>query len=777
MKIPPSASRRLAPSVSCLLLLLLPSCGADFGAIEDLKPYVVEATASTSENRHFTAEFAFDGDPETRWSSEFRDGQWILARFAHPCRISGLTLVWEDACPREYTVEVSSDQANWTTVAKGTREKGGADSITLVAPVEASYVRVNCLRRATEWGNSLFEIEIVGQPSGPRPEKSLIGFEPPPTPWDKRCREIRDRLMAAAAADPKTSAGMTDDQFLELVSRRAFDFFWHETNPENGLTLDQAENFRSSEKQKIASVANAGYALSAYAIGAKRGWVTRAEAIERVRTTLRFFLSPKMKHVQGFYYHFLDMFTAELDGSTELSSIDSALFLCGVITAQEEFRDDSEVVELADRIIERMNWRWMLNGHPHFPSHGATQEGKFLDARWGSTTEGMICYLVGIGAPRHPMPAASWGAFDRHTGEYKGFEPVIEYGAQSIFRFQYPCLWYDFRNRHDGFCDYFENGAEATLAMRQYCIDQARSFPKSYGPMLWGLGAANGPGDRYYIYGFPPGGDPYSPVDGTVVIYAIAGSVPFVPELAIPALRFIYDNHHESWGKYGFTDAINPTLGIVTRRVVGLDQGTVLLAIENYRSGFVWDRFMRHPLVKRTTAAIGWTATPSPDPAAGPLNLSGAWRFRTGDGDFAGASVDDASWKTLIAPDRWENQDAAFANYDGVAWYRTTFELTAERLAAWRGQNLVFHVGAIDDDDASYLNGVKIGETSGENAWRRERIYTVPIETLKEGRNTVAIRVSDGTGFGGVWRRPLRIGPLVPAEWQPVNRAASRVKR
>lgn len=752
------------------LVLLLASCGGSGLPSQDLTRWFVAASASTTESRHLSGEFAFDGDLKSRWASAFQDNQVLIGTLAAPARIETIELSWESACATDYDVALSEDGQAWTTVIQRRGSQGGLDTIALAAPVRAQHVRIHCLKRKTDWGNSLFEVRLFGSPDAPAPARSLVGFEAVPNAWDKRSREIRDRLMAAAAADPASSAGMSDDAFLELVSRRAFDFFWYETNPDNGLTLDQAENFRSSERHTSASIASVGYALSAYVIGVNRGWITREEARTRILNTLRFLASGGTPHNRGFYYHFLDLFTGKPDAGTELSSIDTALFLCGLITAIEEFRGDSEVVSIGEELVDRVDWQWMLNGHPHFPAHGVGANGQFLSARWGSTTEGMLCFLMGIGAPTHAMPGSAWRAFDRHTEEYKGYRFAVEYGFQSIFRFQYPCLWYDFRNRHDGTVDFFENGVEATLAMRQYCLDLAPSFPKSYGPNLWGLGAANGPQDIYRIYGFPPG-QPYDAADGTVVIYGIAGSLPFVPELAIPALRNIYDNHRAAWGKYGFTDAINPQLGIVTDRVIGLDQGTLLIAIENYRSGLVWKRFMSSPVARKFDAAVGWTRTPDPSAPAGPVNLAGSWNLVTADAVAAVTSEGSMPGaRNVIAPDRWENQDPTLSSFDGVATYARAFTVEDTRLAAWRGQRIVFHAGGIDDGDEVFVNGQSIGSTPPDGSWNKPRTYDVPSGLLKAGRNVIAVRVRDTGGFGGLWRRPLRIGPYIPAEFQPVRR-------
>ncbi len=728
----------------------------------DLKPFIASAAASSAESG-CTPDRAFDGQPSTRWSNAFKDGEWIEGSFDRPVRIERLNIRWENARAIDFSVRLFNTRSNWVEVGRRTDAIALEDEIAFPRPLSALALRIECSRRSTDWGNSIWEVDMFGTTQGNPPSNRLIAVQGPVTPWQLREREVARQLLAQAAADPETSAELDDAEFLDLVARRAFDYFWYETNPTNGLTKDRARSFMSSEECSIASVAAVGFALTAYAIGAEEKWVPRDEALDRTRHTLRAFASGPIRHLNGFFPHFVDLFTAADSPGTEISTIDTTLFLAGMIVAAEYFQDP-EVSELSRLIFERVDWNWARNGNPNVVSMGVDAGGNFLSAGWGSMNEGILLYLLAMGSPTHPLPVNCWYAIDRHTGDYAGYTFVIEYGFQSIFRFQYPALFYDFRGRTDkAGMDYFENATLAVLAMREYCIRQAENFPDSYGPDRWGLGAADGLGDRYMIYGFPPG-DPYSPTDGTFIPYAIAGSVPFLPQHAIRALRKLYDENRKAWGKYGFADAVNPGQDFVARDAIGIDEGAVLLGIDAYRSQFVWKLFMRNEWIRKSTAAIGWKTRPRSTDRGGPVDLArdASWRLITGGGDQSSPDLDDQSWKKVVVPEFWENAAPELAHYDGSGWYRATFTLDADRLAAWNlsGRPIVLTLGAVDDEDAAYVNGFKVGGTaSGPDVFRKTRRYRLPGTYLRAGRNVVAIQITDHRGTGGIWRTPLEIGP------------------
>jgi hypothetical protein len=729
----------------------------------DLTRYIIKAQASTVSDPEFPAEYAFDGCSTTRWASAFRDGQWVEGYFDRTVSVNQVAIRWELARAADYSIQLLRKDGTWVDVSRCVGDESLMDTVHFSAAMRTSGIRIFCHRRASpEWGNSIYEITAFGFAEGEMPKEKLKIPQVQLSDWVMRERETAARLLKTAGEDLIKSTTMSDDELMELVARRAFDFFWWETNPTNGLTRDRGRNFASSEDARVCSVAAVGFALSAYVIGAERGWVSKEEASARVRTTLRTFDEGPIRNDHGFFPHFVEYTSAADTAGTEISTIDTALFLAGMITAMEYF-DDAEIRERAQRIFERVDWTWSRNGHPHFVSHGVGSNGQFLDARWGSYTEGILIYLIGIGSPSNPLPASSWYAIDRSVGEYEGYSFLCEHGFQSIFRYQYPALWFDFRGKTDQTgLNYFDTVSIATLAMRQYCLRQASLFPYSYGPNLWGLGAADGPGNRYMIYGFPPG-NPYSPVDGTVIPYASIGSLPFVPNHVRLALRTMYDDHHELWGKYGFADSFNPTLSFVARDVIGIDQGTILLGIENYRSELIWKLFMKNEWIRAAMKKMKWISHGSSGNPGGPIDLirSAQWRARPGDGAFASMTLNDSDWKPMLVPERWEYAGEEWTDYNGVGWYRATFELTKNRLQSWlsSGRPIVLTIGAVDDADTTYLNGLVVGQTpSGENVYKQPRSYTIPATLLKEGTNVLAVRVTDVEGMGGIWLPPVRLG-------------------
>ncbi|MCM8779464.1 MAG: hypothetical protein NC834_06780, partial [Candidatus Omnitrophica bacterium] len=394
---------------------------------------------------------------------------------------------------------------------------------------------------------------------------------------------------------------LEDDKFLELVQRKAFEFFWYEANPENGLVKDRANNF-ASDDYKISSVASVGFGLTAICIAEKRGWLSHESAYNRVLTTLKFFRD-KMKREFGFYYHFVHLDTGEPLRKSEVSSIDTALFLAGALFCGE-FYKGTEVEKLAREIYLGVEWNKMLNQGTTLsmgwkPSH--LPDSGFIVDRWSYYSEAMLLYLLAIGSPTHPIPAEYWFEWLRPIRKYKNFVTV---SFPALFAHQYSHLWVDFRNKNDGIADYFQNSVEATLANRQFCIDNMNKY-KTYGLDSWGLTASDGP-EGYNVYGAPP--SIYPPKhDGTIAPTAPGGSVMFTPRESISCLRNLYHQYKEKiWGIYGFSDALNIDKNWFAPDVIGIDLGAMVLSIENYRSGMVWDYFMRNEFIKKAMEKVGF---------------------------------------------------------------------------------------------------------------------------------------------------------------------------
>lgn len=381
-----------------------------------------------------------------------------------------------------------------------------------------------------------------------------------------------------------------DDRFLEDLEHRSFRYFWEQMNPQTGLVLDRTRTDGSAVDENhrtVASIAATGFGLTALCIAAERGWVNRKELRERVRKTLSFF-AHRAEQEHGWFFHWMDANTGERRWSSEVSSIDTALLIAGMLTAKQYFRDDDEIARLATTIYQRIDFPWMLNGHPTLLAMGWRPESGFIKSRWDDYSEHLILYLLAIGSPTHPIAPDSWYAWKRNWNRYDGYAYL---GKTPLFTYQYSQAWIDFRDRREvkgEHIDYFKNSVKATLAHRLFCIDLAKDFP-AYGPDVWGISASDSV-KGYVAWGGPPRD---KAIDGTVVPYAIAGSLMFIPRLALRAVRTISAKYGwRAYGRYGFADAFNPNTGWVDDDVIGIDLGITVLAIENARSGNVWRWFM-----------------------------------------------------------------------------------------------------------------------------------------------------------------------------------------
>jgi hypothetical protein len=414
--------------------------------------------------------------------------------------------------------------------------------------------------------------------------------------------------LANAGSIPSQSSSSLSSQdaaFIEDLSRRSFDYFWEQADPQTGLVPDRARMDGSTLDENhlnVASIAATGFGLTALCIAAERRWIEKEQSKERVHNTLRFFAT-KAFHKNGWFYHWLDAKTGQRRWQSEVSSIDTALLLAGVLTARQYYREDAEIVGLATRIYERIDFRWMLNGHPLLLSHGWKPETGFLRPRWDTYSEDAILYLLAIGSPTHPISPASWYALWRDRYRFEGFSYFTTIGVP-LFMHQYSHAWVDFRNRREtkgDQIDYFENSINATLAHRAFCLTLSREFP-GYGPNVWGITASDS-AKGYLAWGGPPR-DPS--IDGTVVPSAPGGSLMFTPAIALPALKTMRDKFGERvYGRYGFVDAFNPNSGWVDTDVIGINVGIMLLSAENMRTGNIWRWFMQNREIPQALQLVG----------------------------------------------------------------------------------------------------------------------------------------------------------------------------
>jgi hypothetical protein len=405
-------------------------------------------------------------------------------------------------------------------------------------------------------------------------------------------------LISSSARASSETLTKIDNDLLDDIARRSFRYFWENTNPQTGLALDRARTNGEPDDKRIskgvASIAATGFGLTSFCIAADHRWISRETARRRVITTLHFFAYDAPQE-HGWFYHFMDASTGERLWNSEVSSIDTALLLAGVLTSRQFFQDDPQVTALANLVYQRVDFPWMMDGSSTYFSHGWKPEGGFLHYRWDTYSELMILYVLGIGSPTHSISSASWNAWKLPMVAEGGYSFI---GGGPLFIHQYSQAWIDLRDRGwshpaEGSqwrgVDYFANSVAATRAQREiFSKNLSREFP-GYSSNVWGVTASDS------VNGYTAWGnsakDPR--IDGTVVPSAAAGSLMFTPDICVPAMRAMLVRYGKTiYGRYGFADAFNPNTGWVSRYVIGIDAGIALLSAENLRNGRVWQWFM-----------------------------------------------------------------------------------------------------------------------------------------------------------------------------------------
>lgn len=409
---------------------------------------------------------------------------------------------------------------------------------------------------------------------------------------------VLQQQLPEPASEPPYTLTPYDESLLDEFEQAACLYFWEQANSDTGLVKDRSTPSEFDD-YTVASIAATGFGLTALCIAAKRGFIPNNAALSRVRATLKF-LATRMYNQHGFFYHFVDISTGERAFDCEVSSIDTGLLLCGVLTCKQYFTDP-QIHDLARQIFDRVDWLWMLD-HGRTISHGWTPESGFLPYRWNTYCELMLIYLLGIGSHTHAIPAATWDAWWRPIFDFRGERYIGSYAP--LFVHQYSHAWFDFRGKRDRYANYFENSVIATKAHRAFCIGLHDRFP-DYTDNLWGVTASDSV-DGYTWWGGPP---PVGTIDGTLVPSASAGSLPFLPRetlLVLHTMRRRFGN--KLWKRYAYQDAFNPLKNWYNAEIVAINTGIGVLMAENLRTGFVWETFMKNPEAQAGMQLTGFHA-------------------------------------------------------------------------------------------------------------------------------------------------------------------------
>ena len=405
---------------------------------------------------------------------------------------------------------------------------------------------------------------------------------------------------------------ITDGEFLDMVEKKAFDFFLDHQSLSTGLFADTTGG-------GDASIASTGFGIAALCIGAERGWISKYDAQKRIMLALDAFLpnpskigneEPMAEGRYGFFYHFLNINTGKRAGKSEISTVDTAILVCGAITAGEYFAAD--IQNKAKKIYERVEWDKFLckDKGPYFNifSMGWSPERGMLESYWDYYTDEVIMInLLAIGSPAYPVTPDVFYAWIRNKGAYGSGKEFIYSWHGALFSYQYANAWFDFRNLTDQKgVNWFDNSTNATLASRQFCIDNSDKF-KGYAENSWGITSMARPEAYTMHFGTPPTGNGEPEYDGTISPTGPSGSIVFTPYLSLSALKYMYTNYPGLWGQYGLKDSFDLDKNWYSTTYYGIGEAMILLPIENFRTGFIWKYFMKSPFVQDALKKAGFS--------------------------------------------------------------------------------------------------------------------------------------------------------------------------
>jgi hypothetical protein len=415
---------------------------------------------------------------------------------------------------------------------------------------------------------------------------------------------------------------------LDSIQHKTFLFFLHEHHPEWGIVKDRAAVWAP------ASIASTGFGIPSFAIGAERNWITREQAAEITLKILKFFANSVQSTdtnatgYKGFYYHFLRMNTGTREWKCELSSIDTGILMMGILFARNYYNGDNEAENqirlLAATLLERIDWNFLQlpasGKQPNTISMAWSPENGLLDFGWSGYNEGLFLYVLAAGSGMKNVNQSydSWLSTYKWNTPYTGLSHVV---FPPLFGHQFSQAFIDYRGLADKYMkekgiDYFENSRRATYVQRRYATDNPKGWI-GYDSLCWGVTACDGPTEKYdfddkkflgYAGRGTSGKDNTIAEDGTIAPYGPLSSLPFAPEIVLPTIKSINGKYgSQLWGKYGYYDSFNPTAKWVDNDFLGIDEGPMLIMIENFRTGLVWNYVMKDPIIQKGLTKLGYS--------------------------------------------------------------------------------------------------------------------------------------------------------------------------
>ncbi|MFA5292182.1 MAG: glucoamylase family protein [Phycisphaerae bacterium] len=533
-----------------------------------------------------------------------------------------------------------------------------------------------------------------------------------------------------------TPYAMTDEQLLTSIQQATFRYFWDFAHPVSGMAR---ERFALYDRQTV-TTGGSGMGLMTIVVGAERGFITRAQASQRVLTVLTF-LQDVAPRYHGVWSHWMDGTTGatkaadyDANGDPIIAGdiIETADMIVGILTCRQYFDAntpvENEIRSRATQLYEDVEWDWYRRA--------SDTDGKHLwwlwspDSSWQYSfafggCESMNAYILAIASPTHSIPASCYYDGFGDSGGYKNGNRYYNYiqwvsGFETpMFWTHYPFLGFDPRNKNDNYCNYFENSRNIALIDRAYCIANPKGF-SGYSDLVWGLTASYSPWG--YVAHAPGASD-----NGTITPTAAISSMPYTPSESIATLKhFYYTYGSQLWGSLGFYDAFNLDTdpNWFADDYLAIDQGTIVPMIENYRTGLCWNLFMSNPEISPMLESIGWATR-----ADNGLNYEyyeGTW-----------TSLPDFDLLTPTVVGTAHNFDIGLRQRDDNFAFRFTGYLDVVSNAGY-----TFYTYS-DDGSKLYVDGVLVVNNDGQHSVQERSGY----KYLLAGRHTIVVTYFNSDGL------------------------------
>lgn len=419
-------------------------------------------------------------------------------------------------------------------------------------------------------------------------------------------------LIFSNTLNSQNKEKLSDDELLTLVQKQTFKYFWDFAHPVSGLTRERNNSLRLPNNG-VVTFGGSGFGVMAIIVGIEREFITREEGAESMLKILNF-LNKDAQHYHGIWPHWMNGSTGETvsfsrkDDGADL--VETSFMFEGLLAAHQYFtketKEEKQIRGLINKLWREAEWNFFTkNGEDVLYWHWSPNNGWAINMPVKGYNECLITYVLAASSPTYPIKESVYHNGWTNSKTFKNGEkyygitlPLGPKFGGPLFFTHYSFMGLDPRGLTDQYADYWEQMVNHTLINRQYCIENPNKYV-GYGNNCWGLTASDS--DTGY--------SAHSPTNdrGVITPSAAVSAIAYTPKYSMEAIRYFYEELGDKlWGQYGFKDAFNLSKNWFAESYLGIDQGPIIVMIENYRTQLIWELFMSHPDIKQGLKRLGF---------------------------------------------------------------------------------------------------------------------------------------------------------------------------